>query len=724
MKKLLMMIGAAAAVGAMLPLSAMADAVRVYDVDDYVQDGLVLHFDGIRNAGATALHDPNATTWVNLGSGGSVNDATLKEKESSDAPMGASAGSWCDKGYTFNALNYFEIGGEVSLGKAVTVQMATKYDYSAVTNAFNGKGLNWPVFFGAIDRNADDFVIFGDKITESTPQRLRFKFYNNNGTSPTESYPDVAQSWNGLALSAIYDGNNKRMSLSPTYRCEWKQNDWYHNNISDKTTHFAIGTGQSTSAEQKKRMLVGNVYSVKLYDRVLSEEELDWNQTIDDQRYRMENPPSLDDVNIVLLPGNLDLGERITDYIGKYKVSGSHTFTAPESVRKGDYQVWRPTGYTIETWDGSSWGAAVTNSGASYTATDAGKVRLTWIWTLTDEIAFLGSYNVGDYVQDGLVLHFDGIRNAGADAPHDNERHTWKNLVAGQPDATFSSNDYGYWKGGNAFYFEGYGRNCYAQLDAAVTLSPNLTIQLVTDIDTAEMKGASGDKNRWPSYFHTGDSSDLGLYGDAVDYNTPTWIKFKSQGSNRPNVNNWGGKYVTAILDGSVGYLTETANYANRVSNAGNGFGSISKRYCWGGSAHNASRAIKGAYHAVRVYTTALSEDQLARNMAIDEARFRSQITLVNGEIGETGTCGESSLPGGAYNIQTGSWTFAAEPKSVDGRTYKPHLTVETLTDGEWVQTAKLWTDSYTVDKAALGSSRIRLTWTWEIRPGLIISFH
>ncbi len=54
-KKLLMMIGAAAvSVGAMLPLSAMADAVRVYDVDDYVQDGLVLHFDGIRNAGATA----------------------------------------------------------------------------------------------------------------------------------------------------------------------------------------------------------------------------------------------------------------------------------------------------------------------------------------------------------------------------------------------------------------------------------------------------------------------------------------------------------------------------------------------------------------------------------------------------------------------------------------------------------------------------------------------
>ena len=50
------------------PLGVSADAVRVYDVDDYVQDGLVLHFDGIRNAGATEAHSTDATTWANLGS--------------------------------------------------------------------------------------------------------------------------------------------------------------------------------------------------------------------------------------------------------------------------------------------------------------------------------------------------------------------------------------------------------------------------------------------------------------------------------------------------------------------------------------------------------------------------------------------------------------------------------------------------------------------------------
>ena len=733
MKRLLMMIGAAVSVGAMLPLSAMADAVRVYDVDDYVQDGLVLHFDGIRNAGATALHDPNATTWVNLGSGGSVNDATLKEKESSYAPTGASAGSWCDKGYTFNALNYFEIGGEVSLGKAVTVQMATKYDCSAVKNVFNGKGLNWPVFFGAIGRNADDFVIFGDNITGSTPQRLRFKFYNNNGTSPTESYPDVAQSWNGLALSAIYDGNNKRMSLSPTYRCEWKQNDWYHNNISDKTTHFAIGTGQSTSAEQKKRMLVGNVYSVKLYDRVLSEEELDWNQTIDDQRYRMENPPSLDDVNVILR-SSMPIGDCITNYIGKYIVADTHTFTAPATIAKGmkgyNYIL---KGYTVEEWnaEASAWGAAVTYSGESYTASaSGGKVRVTWLYTPT--LRAVSNYDVDDYVQDGLVLHFDGIRNAGATVAHNSTQRTWKNLVKGQPDATFSSEENGYWTAdGKGFYFEGVDKVCYAAITNKISIGPNATVQLAVNVDPSNQNNGNPASKTYPCYFHAGTDSDTGIYQYLVGQYTK-YLQFKhlgwtgSSASMTQSTDDWDGRYATAIVADAKVYFTttgadlETAGSVNRSKQQ-----SLSAKYCWGGSPSSGTRAVLGSYYSVRIYNKALSNDELAQNRRIDEMRFHGigDVEVVNGAVGETGETGESSLPDGVYNIETGTWTVTAEDV-VDGRRYKPHLTVETLTDGEWVQTAKLWTDSYTVDKAALGSSRIRLTWTWEIRLGLIISFH
>ena len=58
--------------------------------------------------------------------------------------------------------------------------------------------------------------------------------------------------------------------------------------------------------------------------------------------------------------------------------------------------------------------------------------------------------DAGAYVTNGLVAHFDGIRNAGAALPHDPTATTWKNLVAGGPDATIHSSG-GSWKDGKGF---------------------------------------------------------------------------------------------------------------------------------------------------------------------------------------------------------------------------------------------------------------------------------
>ena len=704
MKKLLMMIGAAAvSVGAMLPLSAMADAVRVYDVDDYVQDGLVLHFDGIRNAGATAAHDSNATTWKNL-----VDDSHNATKTTFTSPASASTvGSWAGNGYVFGGRDYFAIDS-LSLGDEVTVQSMVDYDNS------NQVG-TWPVLFGATSANSDSFVVF---VYKQNGYQMCFKLF-------TQKAHDMKSTWSPPYVTAIYDNANGRVSIDNAVTSVWQTaNTGVSGNLSNWT--YAIGTGQNSDSEKMKRIFMGTYHSLRVYTNVLSNAELAWNRRVDEARYRTAQSMGKgnDDVNVIVA-SNVE-GVEGADECGKWHIAeGTHTFTAPATrvVGKIGYTL---NGYTIQTWNGTEWGAAVTNSGASYTASASdAKVRLTWLWTPT-----IHRYDVDDYVQDDLILHFDGIRNAGADAPHDSERHTWKNIVAGQTDATFSNDDYGYWtKDGKGFNFEGYGRSCYAQLDTAVTFGAKLTIQLVTDINTSDMKGGSSkDDNRWPSYFHTGDSSkDFGLYGDAVNANvTPTWVKFKSSTGNRPQVSPWGGKYLTAMLDGSVGYLTQTANRDDsKINNAGNGLNGIAERYCWGGSAVHASRAIKGTYYSVRIYTNVLDNAQLAKNKLIDDIRFRNGgvVEVVNGAVGETGETGESSLPDGVYNIETGTWTVTAEDV-VDGRTYKPHLTVETLTDGEWVQTAKLWTDSYTVDKAALGSSRIRLTWTWKVPVGTMITFY
>ena len=54
-----------------------------------------------------------------------------------------------------------------------------------------------------------------------------------------------------------------------------------------------------------------------------------------------------------------------------------------------------------------------------------------------------------------------------------------------------------------------------------------------------------------------------------------------------------------------------------------------------------------------------------------------------------------------------------------------PKLFVEqyNATSGKWeaAMAKPQWTESYVVDKSALGNSRIRLTWTWEMRKGFNI---
>ena len=684
-------------------------ARRVYDVGDYVQTGLILHFDGIRNAGADAPHDATAATWKNLVVGGP--DASFVRND-------ASYGSWKDgKGFYFEGKNRpcgARLDEAVTLGPNMTIQVAVDVDVTK-QQSYNTKSV-YPLYFGGPN---PDFGIFQGTYNAITPTKLTFK--HSDTYSASGDHAAIDSGWNGWYATAVLSSNRSYLTQTTSLGSGSVRNPG-----TATAQRYSWGTRVNTSGDlEAGRAVIGTFHSVRVYENNLDEDQLAWNRMVDNERFRMVAPGEAN----VVVASNIG-GVAGDDECGEYAVQGGYEFTAPATriVGKIGYTL---NGYTIQTWNGTEWGAAVTNSGASYTASASdAKVRLTWLWTPT-----IQRYDVDDYVQDDLILHFDGIRNAGATVAHDSTQRTWKNIVAGQTDATFSNDDYGYWtEDGKGFYFEGYGRSCYAQLDTAVTFGDKLTIQLVTAINTSDMKGGSSkDNNRWPSYFHTGDSKDFGLYGDAVNANaTPTWVKFKSSaGGNRPQVSSWGGEYLTAMLDGSVGYLTQAANRDDsKETNAGNGLNGIAERYCWGGSAVHASRAIKGTYYSVRIYTNVLDNAQLEKNKLIDDIRFRNGgvVEVVNGAVGETGDVGASSLPDGIYNIETGTWTITAGSVRVeDSGTYLPKLLVETYnaTTGKWeATTAKpQWAEAYTIDKVALGGNRIRLTWTWEKRKGLIISF-
>ena len=85
--KRMLLIGAAATLtGTAIPFAA--NAALKYEPDSYVQDGLVVHLDGIRNVGANRRHDSSVNHWENLAC--PSNPAAITSNASS---------GWRDDGY-------------------------------------------------------------------------------------------------------------------------------------------------------------------------------------------------------------------------------------------------------------------------------------------------------------------------------------------------------------------------------------------------------------------------------------------------------------------------------------------------------------------------------------------------------------------------------------------------------------------------------------------------
>ena len=134
---------AAIALGA---LSASAEikywdnpAYRAFDVGDYVQSGLLLHYDGIRNAGAAADHDPNATVWKNLGTGGAAYDMMRGGAAQSSA--------WTEKGYRFGNDAYFRSAAKHELDEYYELDNTKLYISGGIdTNSFKFRLNNKPSF--------------------------------------------------------------------------------------------------------------------------------------------------------------------------------------------------------------------------------------------------------------------------------------------------------------------------------------------------------------------------------------------------------------------------------------------------------------------------------------------------------------------------------------------------------------------------------------------------
>ena len=236
--------------------------------------------------------------------------------------------------------------------------------------------------------------------------------------------------------------------------------------------------------------------------------------------------------------------------------------------------------------------------------------------------------DVGAYVTNGLVAHFDGIRNAGAALPHDPTAATWKNLVAGGPDATFTASG-GRWNyARNGFFFD--GKEAAYVVSPGVDVGTMFTVQLVTDIDlslqhTKNTTGSAGVKGRYPTYFYA-NKIDLGFFTDNNNSTTSATLNFKHNqdgkwvtASSRPGITGWEGKYATGIVGDGRSYLVQGTELGNGTACSGNqSIGATT--FSWGGATTSADRSIYGTYHAVRLRTR-MSTSSSSRTSPVSRGR-------------------------------------------------------------------------------------------------------
>ena len=696
------------------PLRSFAAAVRVYDVGDYVQHGLVGHFDAIRNVGADEAHDSNATVWKNLAGGP---DAEFQYRSGSTPNS-----CWTDVSYYFKNDAMATTVDAIDLGTNLTVQIAITASASAQGNV-NGND-RYNAWFN--DNPKQNCGFWTDK--QKTLVVGDFRKYIND--TLTSGYRPECANWDFKYMTYMLDGTGQQCYLFQTASRPESGVDIIP--LTHKGRKYCWGAEDADGNGALQAFLTGEYHSVRLYNRALSDKELVWNRKVDEARYRGESLQDTASVNI-MLRSDTAAGDCADSWMGSYIVSGSHTFTAPQQVATAHDVAFVCTGYTIEKWNGSAWIAAKTHAGESsytYNSASGEKVRVTWHWRARNA---LHVYDVDDYVQDGLVGHFDAIRNAGATLAHNPTATVWKNL-AGGPDAEFQyrsgSAPNSCWTDKSYFFKE----DAMATTVDDIDLGTNLTVQIAITANASDQVNEK-DSNRYNAWFNDNPKMNCGFWTDrrfvTVTGDFRKYINDTIDSGYRPTQSYWDFKYMTYMLDGARQqcYLFQSDSRPESGSSVVDikPLTYKARKYCWGGEDADGSGSLQafltGEYHSVRLYDRVLSDAELQQNRKVDEARYRGKgdVTVVNGAIGETGVSGESSLPDGVYNLEADSWTLTAQSVVVDGIQYQPRLTIETWNGSAWTDAKQIWTESYTVGKTAVAGGNIRLTWTWERRHGFMV---
>jgi len=233
-----------------------------YDADSYVQDGLVLHYDGIRNVGIDQPHSMTTTTWVNLANPGTQ-----------DLTKGGSGknSKWLDDGFFFDGTNWFGNTGVTIAGPKYETQTLVDANCS---DHIAKKQIGY-VFFTAGDSNKN-WTKWSLAIRDSTTDGVWFNTHYYTSDRPKIKNTDAFTYLTMIAndtYAAIFSGLTEPTGATGRYGLK------SGTTAIGSFTSDGWGIGGNPGGGQQQ--LIGTIKNFRHYSRVLSLEERTWNRAVD-----------------------------------------------------------------------------------------------------------------------------------------------------------------------------------------------------------------------------------------------------------------------------------------------------------------------------------------------------------------------------------------------------------------------------------------------------------
>ena len=512
----------------------------------YFQGGLIAQWDGIDNVGA-GTHNPDAKTWKDLVG---TRDLALVSGKSAFADG--------------NALECLSRSAGYAAGPAAVCPGYKTIEI--VCTQKTGSGI--AVIFSA---GSGPRAILSEGAFAGTMDSTHYYGWSGNPAT-------LAVTYDGNSPSNYYENATLLTATSTT-------DSWGYGSLEG----LCVGGRLST----ENHPYLGKVYAIRLYDRVLSQEELTMNAAIDAVRFFGADAETA--IESIDLPDGYRWNATDSKIEVRVRASAASGSVSPTEIWAAvgepvEFVFTPEPGIPLAKWVGCPKGTVYSADSLTtrFNAYAAMSISVGSFWAQ--------KFTARSYVGRGLKTQFDGIDNAGT-GTHNPDAAAWKDL-AGTRDLALTQ--YGSFTNGVALYCAG---SAYAAGPA----------DAYTDYNTIELSCDLGSQMKY--VFCSGDNNNTRMF--AV-YAPNKFLVQTGEGA-------WETTGDRPTMSATYSGATPVGHFSNGEAATKNGsdtWGGRGSRMAVGAGSANSSHGYSGNIYLIRLYDRALSQDELRFNAAIDSIRF------------------------------------------------------------------------------------------------------